>query len=340
MAPRLILHIGMGKTGTTSLQHALAASGDVLASQKARYLGMGFDPLGPNFAGAQGLMAIARAAEPNRVKQAERYGAELQRQAERDGITTFVLSNEALFQRPGPMAPFLTRLAQDVELSVLAYLRPPRDWLPSAYAQWGLRHKTQPGPVRPFQELAPMLLKTYAAIKTWQATFGAALTVRAYDPAVDIVTDFAAATGLALTAPAERHLPRGEAAELVLRALFNDRHPQPMPPGSFNRSVLHRMQNPPPSVERMASMAVDISGIDTIIAEQGETFAFIEREFGLDMKLGQGGEAAAPVRDTPDEAFKDRLIDYLVELTLTQSQRLTRLEKAMEALEQGRSEGE
>jgi hypothetical protein len=38
--PRLIVHVGMGKTGTTSLQKALQESEEVLRAQKSAYLGM------------------------------------------------------------------------------------------------------------------------------------------------------------------------------------------------------------------------------------------------------------------------------------------------------------
>ncbi len=44
---RIVFHIGMGKTGTTSIQHALKESADALARQNAAFLSMSLDEINP-----------------------------------------------------------------------------------------------------------------------------------------------------------------------------------------------------------------------------------------------------------------------------------------------------
>ena len=55
---RLILHVGMGKTGTSSIQKVLEANQAGLKAQKAHYLGMWFDFVDPRYHGIQGVRDV------------------------------------------------------------------------------------------------------------------------------------------------------------------------------------------------------------------------------------------------------------------------------------------
>ena len=382
MGVRLIVHAGMGKTGTTTLQRALGTSGPALTAQKARYLGMWFQRLGEAYGGFAGLLALSRTDAQTQRTLADRFADGLVQEAAQQDLTTFVLSNESIFERAEVLRPFFLRLSERLELRVLVYLRPPRAWLPSAFAQWGLLHKTQPGPIPSFAALAPMLVKTYDAVTVWHAALAPSLIVRAYGEETDIVADFAAATGVTPNAQTIRHQTRAEPVELVLRGLYNDRFATPVMPAHFNGSVLKTARHPVPSVARMAALAADRTDLEAIVAARRETFAFIEETFGIAMldppawteadpaagaadpqesagagdpqaaagavdpqaNAGAAGPAAGAGAAGPapgstgapppadDPAFQARLIDYLVELTLAQSIRITRLERAVEAL--------
>ena len=200
-------------------------------------------------------------------------------------------------------------------------------------------HKTQPGPVPAFQVLAPKLLRTYDAITAWRAMAGPALTVRRFDGGTEIVGDFCAATGLQIAAEPVRHQARAEPTEMLLRGLYNDRFKGPVMPGQFNATVLKAMQRPVPSVARMAALAGDQAELEEIIAAKGDTFAFIAAEFGIDLLAAPEAEAR-PAASAIPEGLDDpaRLIDFLVELTLAQSIRITRLESAVDALTQSLAE--
>ncbi|RAH96543.1 hypothetical protein DLJ53_32045 [Acuticoccus sediminis] len=347
-----IFHVGMGKTGTTSLQRALAASGEVLAAQKARYLGMWFERLGPGHEGFVGLRGLGQADAATQRALAARLAADLVAEADAEGTATFVHSNESIFERGKALTPFFTRLAEEVDLRILVYLRPPREWLPSAFAQWGVLHKTQVGPVPAFAELAPKLIRTYDAIRAWQEAFAPALTVRPFGAGTEIVADFTAATGIALAPEPTRHQSRPEPVEMLLRGLFNDRFRPPVLPNEFNAAVLKGTQSPLPSVARMAALLEDHAGMEEIIAARRDTFAFIEAEFGIAMLSAPPSDPPSdpsPGADPPDHDGpaggaapgsdgRDRLLDALVELTLAQSIRIRRLESAVDALEKSLAE--
>nr|ADI18728.1 hypothetical protein [uncultured Rhizobiales bacterium HF4000_32B18] len=348
---RIVFHVGMGKTGTTSLQRALGGAGAALGEQKARYLGMWFERLGAGYEGFAGLRALARADAAEQQALAERFAAGLLAEAAASGVETFVHSNESIFERAAALTPFFERLAARMPVGVVAYLRPPREWLPSAFAQWGVWHKTQPGPVPDFATLAGKLIRTYDAITVWPQVAGVELVVRRFGRDTEIVADFGAAAGLALPAEPTRHQTRAEPAEMVLRGLYNDRFQGPVMPGQFNATVLKAVRTPVPSVARMAALTEDREGLEAIVARKRDTFAFIEARFGIDM-LGEPPPAPGPVPDPEAAGPADgrdgdrdesgprdaRLIDFLVELTLAQSIRITRLERTVEGLSQALAE--
>ena len=295
----LILHAGMGKTGTTSLQRALAAAEAAgngeggLSAQKAHYLGMWFDRLGEDYARYPGLMALAKADAETQRSLAERFADSLAESAAADGTRTFVLSNESLFERGRVLAPFLGRLAEAAPVKAVVYLRPPRDWLPSAFAQWGVYHKTQNGPVPEFADLAPRLLRHYRAITLWHDIFGDRLAARLFGRDIDIVADFAAVAGITLCGSEVRHQARPDPVEMLLRGLFNDRFGGPVLPGRFNAAVLEGARLPAPRAAAMAARIAATDGIEAMIAAEAETFAFIETVLGLDMTGGAAADGVA-----------------------------------------------
>ncbi len=102
-----------------------------------------------------------------------------------------------------------------MQVSLIAWLREPHSWLHSAYIQWGVLHKTYPGPIRSFPELAASLIDQYDAIRTWHMNFPDALSVRCSGKDVDVVEDFSRTTGIELVPTTQRYLEQPEPAEIV-----------------------------------------------------------------------------------------------------------------------------
>lgn len=328
---QLILHIGMGKTGSSAIQHALTDNADQLARQGVEYLGMWFDMLDPRFRGVQN-QARFFAMKPAEMESATvaLLGILQARAAER-GIGTFILSNEAFSGHARALHPMVARLrAAGVTIRAIGYARNPAAWLPSAYVQWGVRDKVDPGPVPAYGDKARKLVRWYGGLLAWADLMGDIVTVRPYDRAPDIVADFAEAAGIALDPPGTRVLERGEDAEIVLRALYNNRFQKHVLPAAFDRAVLEGLASVP-RLEEIAARCFDYGETPAIIAENAPLFDRFAEVFGFDPRAS----AKAPPPMPAVGPLRDRLVDALLEITLDQARRMQRLERRLAQLEGG-----
>lgn len=330
---RIVFHVGMGKTGTSSIQQALSASEAELATQNVHYLGMWFNEVAPRFRGYAGLAAFAaEPAEAQRGHAGTFLNACLARP--QGAEATFILSNEGLFGHAGDLAPFFQALLEEAEVEFVLYVRPPRDWLPSAFTQWSIHHKQQKGPIEPFRVRARQLVSQYHGVVSWFDRFGDHLMVRRYDKTTDIVADFGSALGITLTPPAERSLERREPAEVVLRALFNSRFEAPTLPERFENQIFNSRRLGVTPLEEVMALCFDYEEMDEIIAERRGLFQGIAQRTGLDLMAAEGSPSPPPAAD----AVRERLIDYLIAITIEQSLRINRLERRVNALEKNEDE--
>lgn len=224
---RVLLHIGLEKTGSTSIQFALARSRERLAAAGRLY---------PRSAGRFShvkLYCYASQGPLDEIKgqlglrgpeelAAFRAGLEreLAEEAARSGAGELLLSNEHCSSRL-LQAEELARLKALLdglgdETRVLVYLRPQWDLLASHYSTY-----VKTGGTRPLEFPGEKALAGQydfrAVIERWQAVFGAeAVTVRRYAAegaaGGDTLDDFAAVAGL------EGLLERSEKRNVALSA--------------------------------------------------------------------------------------------------------------------------
>lgn len=326
---RIIFHIGMGKTGTSSIQHVLRNHAKELGKQNVAYLGMWFNCIDPGFEGYQGFARFIAQTDEEKAASADRFFTFLVDRAAKEGIETFVFSNESLFATYLRLSPFLERLqARGLAMSFVAYLRDPRAWLPSAYTQWAIRHKTNEGPVQNFPTAARRLVEQYEGIRSWQQDFGDVLTVRPFETSLDVVQDFAATVGVTLPETDTRELERAEPADILLRAMFNTRFSDQVLPDRFDRLVTNSSHAPVPSLQEMVERCFNYDGAQDVIAEKRDLFEYIRDSFGLDFLAGDPKQSKTPHAGE----LQSRVIDYLVEVTFDQAQRLKRLERLVNEL--------
>lgn len=326
---KIIFHIGMGKTGTSSIQNALQTNTEVLAEQRAAYLGMWFDMLDAGFHGHLGLREFFSADAEAMAARAVHFHEILVDKEKRDGVDTFILSNESFFGNVLRIAPFLQELRARADIQLVAYIRNPHSWLPSAFTQWGIRHKQQKGPIQPFAKRARVLIGQYEGIRHWVKQFDDILDVRPHEKGIDVVRDFGAAMGLRLEPGQRRYLERDDPAETLLRALYNDRFADAVLPDRFDRVVINTNQAPVRSAHEMAALCFRYEENAEIIEEKRELFEFIRDRLGLDY-LSENDQSIS----TPDpEELQSRVIDYLIEVSLDQAQRLKRLERVVNEMQ-------
>jgi hypothetical protein len=149
MSRRIVLHIGLSKTGTTSIQRVLSRSRGALASQGVLYPDVaGSGPVDARM--APSLLRpqrpepshIALALELRRRKNDQRKTADLPlwaatfRQIEERGAHTTIISYENFYLRP---KLYLFSLIKDqlreFHVHGVIYLRALEDWIPSLYSQ-------------------------------------------------------------------------------------------------------------------------------------------------------------------------------------------------------------
>jgi hypothetical protein len=194
--PRLVVHIGSGKTGTSSIQETLRAGAAALRAGGTAYLGLMLEGAGPQrfpWQTPNGSDAFFRSLEPAAAaEQAYQVLAEALPALGAQGITRAIWSNEWMFQRPAAVLPALLRLqAEGVRLEVVCYVRRIDAWLYSAYVQWGVKDKQHRGPVKPFREWRKGRdFAFHRHVAAWAERLGASLKLRNFDASGDVVADF------------------------------------------------------------------------------------------------------------------------------------------------------
>jgi hypothetical protein len=327
---KVVFHIGMGKTGSTAIQKTLGASAEPLAAAGQAYLGLWMGAVQPEFDGYQGFQAFLRQPPDSMEGHARAFLATLKARHKETGAHTFIVSNEQYLENLPVLAKFLRFLSRRVDLKIVAFVRPAASWLPSAYVQWGVVHKTNPGAVQPFAIKARKLIRQYDFVRRWNEVFGPHLTVLPVDDKGDAVQDFARFLGIALPAGSQRHQARPAPDEILLRAAFNNARPDVTLPDSFN--ALHRKVPPrtPAGLRAKFDHVFDYGAIPEILAENAETLSYIEREFGIPM---QGPPPRAT--DFDPAALTGDLVATMLDLISAQALQIEQLSERLARIEAG-----
>ena len=95
--------------------------------------------------------------------------------------------------------------------------------LASAYTQWGIKHKTYKGQLRPFKEwMKGRSFSQFAVIKPWIDEFGDKFLLRNFDALDDVVSDFLSLFDIPLNnIQVVRDNESPNSAELAAWAVFN-----------------------------------------------------------------------------------------------------------------------
>lgn len=325
---KIILHTGMGKTGTTSIQHALASNKKKLCKQRVEYLGPWFDMLKPKISNFREMSRLSQSSEENLLDYGKQFASFLAAHAETSEISTFILSNEGLGGQAKPLSIMMQPVEDIATLVIVEYVRNPWSWMPSAYSQWGLTHKVASGCVESFKDAAPRLIKQYRQPLSLIQHFGDRVHVRLHEDAKNIVADFAEFAGIELAAPEIRKLKRAEESELLLRALYNDSIDGPVRPKAFEQSLFAPRQRPP-AISTWIERFFDYDFLDEIINENKEVFDRIKSQCGIDLLTNPTGAPAKP----QEEAIHKQMMSYLITLSIIQAKRIDQLESKLTLVE-------
>ncbi|MBE3639046.1 polysaccharide biosynthesis protein [Mangrovicoccus algicola] len=324
----VIFHIGMGKTGTSSIQQVLGANQEELAKIGVQYLGLWFNLLDPEFAGYAGQDRFF-ASSPEQMKtHAENYHLALKALSEKTGNDRFIISNESMYGYVTQFSPFLQELKKKCTVKLVIYARDPYSWLPSAYNQWALYHKTMPGPVPSYQKATPAMLATYSGLRLWAKDHLDIIELRHLKRGMDVVSDFSDLLSLFLPPPEKNTLERKDPAENAIRAVFNETVGGPVLPTEFDRITGNVELSASPDLEKLVSDMFDYGATSDMVAGQSALFDEISSIYGVDIRQDKQKEHAAP----DVEAFRNRVLEHLMTLTLQQARRVTELETTVRQL--------
>lgn len=306
--PELVIHIGAGKTGSTSIQFALRRSSQILADQHAAYLGLILEQV-------PGALAYEWCQEGTPVKffrtlpkDRARVAAEMKSVLTVElhrlaalGVTRVIWSNEAFLSRSDRMLDIVRALvAEGVPIRLICYVRRHDKWARSAYVQFGLKGKTYVGPLRDFREWAKEWTQGFAAdIQTWSDAFPGKLELYNFDAVGDVVAHFctlAQITGI----DSLRANETPSNALLAAWAVFNGAHPKPVLPEAFTRlaaplQILGPKAAGVPPLDKLLPTADDLVAMQDVYREDFDKIN--------DVLIRQGQPPL--VFDRPDEKRRD-----------------------------------
>lgn len=157
MKRNLIIHIGMGKTGSSSIQKTLRLARHTLDSYGVKYMGLMFEHAQTNsnytWQRVDGWMEYINL---NVVQASKELAHSLQYLDDNldKSVHTLIWSSEALFDRPDNIIPSLNAVIDRFNITIVGYIRRPDSWISSAYLQWGIKDKSYSGPLKDFNEWA------------------------------------------------------------------------------------------------------------------------------------------------------------------------------------------
>ncbi|WP_172329781.1 hypothetical protein [Mangrovicoccus sp. HB161399] len=320
-----IFHVGMGKTGTSSIQQVLGANEEHLAKLGVQYLGLWFKILSPDYQGYDGQNRFF-ASSPDEMRQhADDYHAALCALADNTGNDRFIISNESIYGYPIQFSPFLAQLKTLCDVKVIIYARDPYSWLPSAYNQWALYHKTMPGQIPTYREATKAMVATYSGLRAWAREHRDLIELRHFKRGMEVVSDFSDMLSLYLPPPEKNTLERKDPAENVLRAVFNGLHDGPVLPVEFDRVMAELELSGSPDLQTLSDDLFDYSNTEEIIDSQSVLFDQIAEIYGVDIRQDSRKAHRAP--DVGE--LRNRMLEHLMLLSLTQAQRISELEQSV-----------
>jgi len=241
MTRTLVVHIGIGKAGSTAIQTHLLRNRDQLKQAKLQYWGLNLEhakgkkPFAWQIPGGIGILQ----------KMSPPQAREQLKSALLEAVETIpeghqaIWSNESIYERPDVYGPVLAELKaeSDINLTIIGYARNHYQYTLSAYKQWGIKHKTNPGRILGFHQWVNArkdFLAYGKKLSLWDSHFGEELQLFNYDSAGDIVAHLLqtlSPTDGLLPSKADRSINSSpQASELALFALYNNQFNEPTTP--------------------------------------------------------------------------------------------------------------
>lgn len=229
---KLVLHIGAGKTGTSSIQKKLIDLQKINELDNCEYLGLFFERV-------KGYKVERKDAAPQFFTRMQTKDIDSLLDITKDalsfalekysnsGVDTLIWSNESLYGAVGFFERLIPQIQTWFDIEVVVYLRRQDKWLYSAYEQWNIKHKTYDGEYKNFDEWLSTWEKQASnevRLKKWEEIEGInKFSVHAYDSIPNVVSHFFGEVGLNFEEEGvtERRNTKKPGAFLALHELYS-----------------------------------------------------------------------------------------------------------------------
>lgn len=294
MKPKLIIHVGAGKTGSSSIQATLNTHIDALNDRGIHYFGLALERnlTGDRFPW-QNVAQFPNLLTPDTPEALDQYVKQLAvvllnelAALQERGYAAAVWSNESLmFQNEVTIHAAKQALEAGYEVEIIAYLRRHDNWAKSAYAQWGIKHKTYEGPLKTYEQWRESFHVAFAPyVLTWQTHFADRFNLRNFDEIEDVSVDFLTQIDAA-DLPPVRAYDTPSLDILAAWAVYNARHDGQVMPQKFEDVISSGQLTDPavklppilelmPSEEQMQEMlddrGPDIDTVNEVLEDKGQ----------------------------------------------------------------------
>ncbi|MBN1008310.1 hypothetical protein [Amphritea pacifica] len=233
----LYVHIGYGKTGSSSIQKTLKRNGDFLKNNAAFYIGL----MGELLPGEKyswqipfGWGRLLKLGETG-IKELKAMLLDNMRILKDEGVEKVIWSNESFLKSPLIVIDILKFLKENgVNIQVIAYVRRHDAWARSAYLQWGLKHKTYRGKVKSFKEWVKSNTPDfYGYLSQWVELDWGNTVVRNFDCVENVTDDFIQLLDLKGDYLNCRDNDTPSSTALYLWALYNNQYERQVLPGEL-----------------------------------------------------------------------------------------------------------
>lgn len=329
---RLVFHIGAGKTGTSSIQRSLRQSRKTLRSHGCDYWGLmlehapcreyewqnasfrrEFSSLTPEVAADQVLDVLTRSIEHSIAH----------------GINLAVWSHEWFFNKGNYVISALSALQKlGVRIEILAYVRRHDLWARSAYLQWGIKHKTYKGPIKPFSAyVKERPIRFSEALSVWKEAFPETFILRNFDATQEVVQDFVKAARFPAPIPSIRVNETPGTEELLLRAIFNNTIKGEVLPIEFDRHFkLANLEAASDPVDWIKSLLPDDEDLAEIRAKAVHDRHVLNEWL---VRAGQPPIEEGAIHSKPLRLDNDKLLRMLFAITARQSVKIRQLQRRL-----------
>lgn len=324
----LIVHIGQGKTGTSSIQKALSSHKERLSQNSYKYLQLNLEEC-INY--SENLDYLDE-ENLGLVEESEVYKC-LKNELVNKGGNTLIWSNERLFTLT-PSIPVLRKLKEDgFRIHIITYVRRHDLWSRSAHIQWGIKHKMKPGAVMSYSQWLKKTSLEYAdQLRKWQSAFPDDFSIRNYEEISDVVSDFSEFLRIPATELAASDINISPGKEMLYAwSIFNSMSNKANLPYPFE-NFLKQQRNLNQNFDKDVPKADLLPKAEEINQSLEDNRADIEEVNEILTSHGQKAFHFEPVSPKDTSINDDKLIELLFKMTFNQQKQINSLTRRLNEL--------